>query len=100
MDVSFATGNVLHLYRYARRVEDDDGIRTVLSVAQEDGSIPLDVSAYEWMEGATLPTGYAPADIQAMGRERYLSLLSTLPTPEEQLRADIDYLAALQGVDL
>lgn len=100
MDLAFASGRTLHLYRYARRVEDDDGIRTVLSVAQEDGSIPLDVSTYEWMEGAVLPDGYAPSEIQALGRERYLSLLSTIPTPEEQLRADIDYLAALQGVNL
>lgn len=100
MDLAFAVGRTLHLYRYARRVEDDDGIRTVFTVSPEDGSVPLDTAGLEWMEGAALPSGYSPAEIQAMGRDAYLSLLASSPSPEEQLRADIDYLAALQGVTL
>lgn len=65
----------------------------------------IDNSVWEWMDGievSDVPDTFAEAvKIYGMGKEVYLQKVSAKDSEQSiQLRADIDFLAAMQGVDL
>lgn len=104
-------GRTVEVYRYqAEYTEDGVSITRRFPTLEEaettGGTVTaLDAGAWLWMDGIVVedvPDKYAEAvKIYNMGKEAYEAWTSAraLESPE-QLRADLDFLAIMQGVEL
>lgn len=80
------------LYYYA--VKAEDGSIVAVGAVEEPGQIP---TGAEQCAKEVRDAWLAQKRAEQQAKEE---ALAAMPSSEEQLRADIDYLAALQGVSL
>jgi hypothetical protein len=104
-------GRIIQIYRYKVEYTDKSTGNAMLAYCCTDeeakdinGTVTkLDTSNYEWLDGievADVPDTFAEAiKIYDMGETAYKEQLA-VPTESEQLRADMDYLAVMMGVEL
>lgn len=79
-------------YYYA--IKTEDGSIVAVGAVEEPGQIPAGA------EQCTKEVRDAWLAQKRAERQAEEEALAEMPSPEERLRADIDYLAALQGVSL